>query len=161
MPQTPPFNDTIVRELAKILNETDLTEIEYELDNCKIRVVRERASVAAMNFAVPTPVAPSHGAPVTAAHAAPIVTPAAPADLSAHPGAIKAPMVGTAYRSPSPGAASFVEVGTSVKKDQTLCVIEAMKVMNQIRAPKDGVITQILIRDAEPVEYDHVLMIIE
>jgi acetyl-CoA carboxylase biotin carboxyl carrier protein len=157
MPQTPPFNDTIVRELAKILNETDLTEIEYELDNCKIRVVRERAAVAAMNFAVPAPTA---AAPMATA-ATPVAAPAAPADLSAHPGAIKAPMVGTAYRSPSPGAATFVEVGTVVKKDQTLCVIEAMKVMNQIRAPKDGVITQILVRDAEPVEYDHVLMIIE
>lgn len=157
MPQTPPFNDTIVRELAKILNETDLTEIEYELDNCKIRVVRERAAVAAMNFAVPAPTA---AVPMATA-ATPVAAPAAPADLSAHPGAIKAPMVGTAYRSPSPGAATFVEVGTAVKKDQTLCVIEAMKVMNQIRAPKDGVITQILVRDAEPVEYDHVLMIIE
>lgn len=155
MSSTPPFDDTIVRQLAKILNETDLTEIEYELKDCKIRVARERVSAAPMNVAVPTTSAPA------VASAAP-TTPASPVvDNSKRPGTIKAPMVGTVYRAPSPGASSFVEVGSMVKKDQTLCVIEAMKVMNQIRAPKDGVVTEILCRDADPVEYDQVLMIIE
>jgi acetyl-CoA carboxylase biotin carboxyl carrier protein len=158
MPSTPPFDDTIVRQLAKILNETDLTEIEYELNDCKIRVVRTRASVSPMHVAVPT--APA----LSSTPAATLVTPTAPAspvDNSKHPGAIKAPMVGTVYRAPSPGAPAFVEVGSAVKKDQTLCVIEAMKVMNQIRASKDGVVTAIFCRDADPIEYDQVLMIIE
>lgn len=155
MPQNPPFDDTLVRELAKILNETDLTEIEYELKDCKIRVARERTIASAVNFVAPA-------SPVTSS--SPTIAPAPelqPADHSKHPGAVKAPMVGTVYRAPSPGATPFVEVGATVKKDQTLCVIEAMKVMNQIRAPKDGVVTQIFCRDAEPIEYDHVLMIIE
>lgn len=154
MPSTPPFDDTIVRQLAKILNETDLTEIEYELNDCKIRVVRARASTSPMHAAIPaaTAVAPA---------AAPIAVAAAPVDNGKHPGAVKAPMVGTIYRAPSPGTPPFVEVGSTVKKDQTLCVIEAMKVMNQIRAPKDGVIKEIFCRDADPIEYDQVLMIIE
>lgn len=156
MSSTPPFDDTIVRQLAKILNETDLTEIEYELNECKIRVARERASAAPMHVAVPTSLTPTPAAPIAPVASAPSVV-----DHSKHPGAIKAPMVGTVYRAPSPGASPFVEVGSTVKKDQTLCVIEAMKVMNQIRAHKDGVVTEIFCRDADPIEYDQVLMIIE
>ena len=85
----------------------------------------------------------------------------APADPSAHPGAVKSPMVGTAYRAPEPGAASFVEIGSRVVQGQTLLIIEAMKTMNQIPAPRTGTVTQILIEDGQPVEFGEPLMIVE
>jgi acetyl-CoA carboxylase biotin carboxyl carrier protein len=157
MSDKPSFDEAIVRQLAKILKDTDLTEIEYELDKCRIRVARQTANpVGIANIALP-PQTLSAPSPQTVAQ------PAAPAeqDLSSHPGALKAPMVGTIYRAPTPGAANFVEVGATVKKDQTVVVIEAMKVMNQIRAPKDGKVMQILCKDADPVEYGQVLMVIE
>lgn len=144
----------LVRQLAELLNETGLTEIEVEDDDRKIRVARtvQAASVA---VAAPAPVA----APVAAPAAAPVAAPAAaPAD---HPGALKSPMVGTAYLAASPEAAPFVSVGDTVKEGDTVLIIEAMKVMNPIKAAKGGTVTQILVANAQPVEFGQPLLIIE
>ncbi|MBB4122264.1 acetyl-CoA carboxylase biotin carboxyl carrier protein [Martelella radicis] len=147
----------LVRELAVILNETDLTEIEVEQDGLHIRVARE-VTVApqhAMAYA-PAPAAPA-AAPQPAAAEAPAAAPAA-SNLDQ---AVKAPMVGTVYLAPAPGARPFIEVGANVKEGQTLLIIEAMKTMNQIPAPKSGKVTQILVDDAQPVEFDEPLVVIE
>ncbi|MEY4889693.1 MAG: Biotin carboxyl carrier protein of acetyl-CoA carboxylase [Pseudomonadota bacterium] len=142
----------LVRQLAELLNETGLTEIEVEDDDRKIRVARtvQAASVA---VAAPAPVA----APAAAPAAAP-VAPAAPAD---HAGALKSPMVGTVYLAASPEAAPFVSVGDTVKEGDTIVIIEAMKVMNPITATKGGKVTQVLVANGQPVEYDQPLVVIE
>lgn len=151
----------LIRELAELLNETGLTEIEMEKSGLKIRVAREiriAASVPAMAAM------PHHAAPVTqvaAAAAGPVPTQAGGSDPGKHPGAVKSPMVGTAYRSPEPGAASFIEVGSKVAQGDTLLIIEAMKTMNQIPAPRSGTVTAILFENAQPVEYGEPLVIIE
>lgn len=139
----------MIRELAKLLDETNLTEIEFERGGVRVRVARQ-------------------GHPVVAAVAAPRATAAAPAasdapagDLSKHPGAVPSPMVGTAYLGPEPGARPYVEVGSQVRAGQTLLIIEAMKTMNQIPAPRAGRVVQILVEDARPVEFGEPLMIIE
>jgi acetyl-CoA carboxylase biotin carboxyl carrier protein len=147
----------LIRELAELLNETGLTEIEMEKSGLKIRVAREikvAASVAAM------PMAHHAAAPAASAPAAAAPAPAV-ADPGKHPGAVKSPMVGTAYRCPEPGAASFVEVGSKVSQGDTLLIIEAMKTMNQIPAPRSGTVTAILFDNAQPVEYGEPLVIIE
>jgi len=140
----------LVRQLAELLNETGLTEIEVEDDDRKIRVARtlQAASVA---VAAPAPVA-------AAAPAAAPVAPTAPAD---HPGALKSPMVGTVYLAASPEAAPFVSVGDTVKEGETIVIIEAMKVMNPITATKGGKVTQVLVANGQPVEYDQPLVVIE
>ena len=139
----------LVRQLAELLNETGLTEIEVEDDDRKIRVAR---TLQAASVAVAAP-APAAGAPVAAP-----VAPAAPAD---HPGALKSPMVGTVYLAASPEAAPFVSVGDSVKEGDTIVIIEAMKVMNPITATKGGKVTQVLVANGQPVEYDQPLVVIE
>lgn len=143
----------LVRQLAELLNETGLTEIEVEDDDRKIRVARtlQAASVA---VAAPAPVA---AAPAAAPVAAP-VAPTAPAD---HPGALKSPMVGTVYLAASPEAAPFASVGDTVKEGDTVVIIEAMKVMNPITATKGGKVTQVLVSNGQPVEYDQPLVVIE
>lgn len=141
-----------IKELATILKETDLTEIEYETEVCRIRVAKHGMPMQAQTV-VPAPSI----APVVAA-----ISEEAPVQsLSQHPGLIKAPMVGTVYLSSQPDAPAFVSEGTTVKEGDTLLIIEAMKVMNPIRAHKAGVVKNILVSDAEPVEYDHGLIIIE
>ncbi|HCD80623.1 MAG TPA: acetyl-CoA carboxylase biotin carboxyl carrier protein, partial [Alphaproteobacteria bacterium] len=114
------------------------------------------------NMAPAMPVAPvaAPAAPVGEAASA-ASTAATPADAAAHPGAVTSPMVGTAYTSPEPGADAFIEVGSAVKKGQTLLIVEAMKVMNPITAPKDGTVSQILVQNAQPVEFGEALVIIE
>ena len=139
----------LVRQLAELLNDTSMTESEVETEECKIRVART-VQAAAVNYA-PAPVA----APAPAAPAAPA---AAPAD---HPGAVKSPMVGTAYLAASPEAAPFVNVGDSVKEGDTLIIIEAMKVMNPIVAPRGGKVTHLLVANGQPVEFDQPLAVIE
>ena len=147
-------DSALVRELALLLDETSLTEIEIERAGFRLRVARNVSVPAAM----PMPVAAA--APV--AIAAPAATaPAAAADISKHPGAVISPMVGTAYWAPEPGAKPFVEVGTKVSVGQTLLIIEAMKTMNQIPSPRAGTVTQILVEDGQPVEYGEPLVIIE
>jgi acetyl-CoA carboxylase biotin carboxyl carrier protein len=146
-------NDSaLIRELALLLDETSLTEIEIERAGLRVRVARNITMTAAMpaNFQVPA----SGGAGAS-------VTPAAVADLAKHPGVVLSPMVGTAYWSPEPGAKPFIEVGSKVSAGQTLLIIEAMKTMNQIPSPRAGTVTQILIEDGQPVEFGEPLVIIE
>lgn len=135
----------LIRELAGLLQETGLTEIEVSDKEHRLRVARQPATVAA------APAAPSAAASASAAEA-----PAA-----SHPGALTSPMVGTLYHAPEPGAAPFVAVGDQVRKGQTVAVIEAMKTFNEIPSPRDGVVRQILAENGAPVEYGDVLMLIE
>jgi acetyl-CoA carboxylase biotin carboxyl carrier protein len=151
------IDTALVRELAELLNETGLTEIEVEDDDRKIRVSRGAvASSAPVYAAAPTPLA---AAPAPAAAAPAPAEPAAPAgpDLT---NSVKSPMVGTCYLTPEPGAAPFVTVGQAVKEGDTLLIVEAMKVMNPIIAPRAGTITAILIETAQPVEFDQPLVVI-
>jgi acetyl-CoA carboxylase biotin carboxyl carrier protein len=149
----------LIRDLANILNDTDLSEIEVEQDDLRIRVSRSAppATVyaAAPQYA-PAPVA-APAAPVAAPAAA--AAPAAPARNPAN--TVTSPMVGTVYLSPAPGARAFVEVGATVKEGQTILIVEAMKTMNQIPAPKSGKVTEIIVNDAQPVEYGEALVVIE
>ena len=146
-------DSALIRELALLLDETSLTEIEIERAGLRVRVARN-VSIAA---SVPAAVQAAASATVLAASAAA----AAAADLSEHPGAVPSPMVGTAYWSPEPGAKPFIEVGAKVAVGQTLVIIEAMKTMNQIPSPRAGTVTQILVEDGQPVEFGEPLVIIE
>lgn len=145
-------DSALVRELALLLDETSLTEIEIERAGLRLRVARNISVAATM----PVPVA--HAAPVPVAAAAPATT---AADMSKHPGAVTSPMVGTAYWAPEPGVKPFVEVGSKVSVGQTLLIIEAMKTMNQIPSTRAGTVTQILVEDGQPVEFGEPLVIIE
>jgi acetyl-CoA carboxylase biotin carboxyl carrier protein len=136
----------LVRNLAALLQETGLTEIEYAVGERRIRVVRGAPAGPAVTLAMPSPM-PSAPAPGAAA-----------AELA---GAVKAPMVGTAYLAPQPGAEAFIKVGDQVREGQTLLIIEAMKVMNQIPAPRAGRVAQILVTDGAPVEYGQPLVVLE
>ncbi|TWD57522.1 biotin carboxyl carrier protein [Agrobacterium vitis] len=147
------IDQALIRELANILNETDLTEIEVSQDDVKIRVSRTAPQQMVMPQMQAYAQAP---APVAAAAAAPAAAPAR--DLSK---AVTAPMVGTVYMASAPGARPFIEVGTMVKEGQTLLIIEAMKTMNQIPSPRAGKVVEILIGDASPVEYGEPLVVIE
>jgi len=148
-------NDSgMIRELALLLDETNLTEIEVERAGLRVRVARNISVAAAVPAYAPAPAAAP--APVAAVATAP-----AAADMTKHPGAVPSPMVGTVYRAPEPGKPAFVDVGTKVAAGQTLVIIEAMKTMNQIPAPRAGTVTQILIEDGSPVEYGEALVIIE
>lgn len=142
----------IIRDLAEILNQTDLTDIEIEQGDLRIRVSRQ-ITVHATVPQAPMMAAPAATAPAPAAEAA------KPADVSKN--AVPSPMVGTAYLAPAPGARAFIEVGQQVKEGQTLMIIEAMKTMNQIPAPRAGTVTAILVEDAQPVEYGEPLVVIE
>jgi acetyl-CoA carboxylase biotin carboxyl carrier protein len=144
----------LIRELASLLDETSLTEIELERAGLRIRVARNVTVAAAVPSALPQAAA---AVPVVAATAAA----AASTDLSKHPGVVPSPMVGTAYWAPEPGAKPFVEVGAKVSVGQTLMIIEAMKTMNQIPSPRAGTVTQILVEDGQPVEFGEPLVIIE
>jgi acetyl-CoA carboxylase biotin carboxyl carrier protein len=147
----------LVRDLAGILNETNLTEIEVELNDLKIRVSRQAPAVHAI--AAPPAYAPA--APLPVASAAPAGASAAPAPADPAKNAVPSPMVGTAYLSPAPDAKAFIEVGQSVMEGQTLLIIEAMKTMNQIPSPRSGTVKAILVEDAQPVEYGMPLVVIE
>ena len=141
----------LIRDLAGILNDTNLTEIEVELGDLKVRVSRQAPAVHAI--AAPQPsYAPAAALPAAAA---------APAAVDVSKNAVPSPMVGTAYLAPSPDAKAFIEIGTKVKEGQTLLIIEAMKTMNQIPSPRAGTVTAILFEDATPVEYGMPLVVIE
>ena len=144
-------DSALIRELALLLDETSLTEIEIERTGLRVRVARTISVSAAM---------PANFQPVASA-AAVSAAPAAGADLAKHPGAVPSPMVGTAYWAPEPGAKPFIDVGTKVSAGQTLLIIEAMKTMNQIPSPRAGTVTQILVEDGQPVEFGEPLVIIE
>jgi acetyl-CoA carboxylase biotin carboxyl carrier protein len=149
-----PDDSALIRELALLLDETSLTEIEIERAGLRVRVARN-VSVAASVPAAYLPAAATAPAAVGAAASG------AMADPAKHPGVVPSPMVGTAYWSPEPGAKPFVEVGTKVSAGQTLLIIEAMKTMNQIPSPRAGTVTQILVEDGQPVEFGEPLVIIE
>ncbi|EKF42705.1 acetyl-CoA carboxylase biotin carboxyl carrier protein [Nitratireductor indicus] len=151
----PGIDQQLIRELATILNETQLTEIEVEQDDLRIRVSKQSPAAAVQAYA-PAP-APVAAAPAAAAPRAGDEKPAAADSKNAVP----SPMVGTAYRSPAPGANAFIEIGQTVREGQTLLIIEAMKTMNQIPAPRSGTVTAILFEDAQPVEYGEPLVVIE
>ena len=141
----------LVRKLAGLLDETGLTEIEFAEGEKRIRVTKGGTAPAFYTQA------PAGAAPAPAA----VTSPPAALGVSSHPGALTSPMVGTAYVSSEPGGPPFVRVGDTVKAGQTVLIIEAMKVMNPIKAPKAGMISQILVGDAQPVEFGEVLMTIE
>ena len=147
-------DSALLRELAELLSANDLTEIEVEDGDRKIKVRREAAPV----MAAPQAYAPAAPAPAPAAAPA---APAAEAAPAAALDAIKSPMVGTAFLAPEPGSKPFITAGQKVAVGDTLLIVEAMKVMNPIVAPKAGVVRQILVQDAQPVEYDQPLVIIE
>ena len=149
-----PFDPVAVRALAMILADTGLTEIEIEGKEGRIRVVRAAATVVAAPQ-VTVPVAAPASAP------APVAAPVAVEDVGKHPGAVLSPMVGVAYLAPEPGATPFIAVGQAVSAGQTLLLIEAMKTFNQIKAPRAGTVTRILVTPGSPVEYDEPLLILE
>lgn len=150
---------SLVRQLAEILNETDLTEVEVERGELRIRVAREvTVNAAPVQYAA----APAPAAASAAAVAAPAAMPSDPATIVARAGEeVKSPMVGTAYLQPSPEAPPFIQPGDKVKKGQTLLIVEAMKTMNPIQAPRDGVVAEILVGDAQPVEFGEPLVLLE
>ncbi|MBS0529614.1 MAG: acetyl-CoA carboxylase biotin carboxyl carrier protein [Proteobacteria bacterium] len=139
----------LIRELAALLDETNLTEIEIERTGLRVRIARN-VSIAAAAPAGYQTLAPAAAAPAAGA-----------ADISKHPGMVPSPMVGTCYWAPEPGAKPFIDVGTKVTAGQTLLIIEAMKTMNQIPSPRAGTVTQILVEDGQPVEFGEPLVIIE
>ena len=151
-----------IRELADLLDNSSLSEIEVEENGLKIRVAR--AAPAAVQMTAPVIAAPAAApAPATAPQAAPAAAGEAGGkdDAANHPGAVTSPMVGTAYAAPEPGADPFIKRGDTVEEGQTLLIVEAMKVMNPIPAPKAGVVKDILFSDAQPVEFGEPLLIIE
>jgi acetyl-CoA carboxylase biotin carboxyl carrier protein len=147
---TKSFDADLVRSLAELLDQTNLTEIEYDTGSVRIRVARQGL-----------PMAVHHAIPTAAPAAAPVAAPAAADDGVGHPGAVTSPMVGVAYLSPEPGAAKFIDVGSTVSEGQTLMLIEAMKTFNPIRAHRGGKVTRILVTDNQPVEFGEPLVIIE
>jgi acetyl-CoA carboxylase biotin carboxyl carrier protein len=137
-----------VRELSELLNETGLTEIEIEQNGARIRVARQPNGHAPVQFVTPSSAPPTPASTESAAQKGPV------------PGAVTSPMVGTVYVAPEPGAQPFVKVGQSVAEGDTLFIVEAMKTMNPITAPHAGVVTEVCVRDAEPVEFGQTLIII-
>lgn len=155
---------TFIKALAELLNENDLTELEVmreygDNDSLNVRVSRQ-APPAATPVAVSTPAPATAPAPAAAAPAPAAEAPAPSGDPAQDPGAVTSPMVGTAYLQPEPGAAAFVSVGDEVAEGQTLMIVEAMKTMNQIPAPRAGKVTRILVSDGDPVEFGSPLMIL-
>jgi acetyl-CoA carboxylase biotin carboxyl carrier protein len=149
-PKTPMVDHALILELTKLLDETGLTEIEIEQDGQRVRVARGGV------VAAPAPRAAAAAPPQVVTESI-----ATPTDPAKHPGVVNSPMVGTAYAAPEPGAKPFIEIGGHVKAGDTLLVIEAMKTMNQIPAPRAGVVKQILFEDGQPVEFGEPLVIIE
>jgi acetyl-CoA carboxylase biotin carboxyl carrier protein len=152
------FDPATIRELAQILRESDLTEIELIDNDMRVKLVRQ-VTVAAMAMPVAAHAAPAPAAAPAAAAAPPA---ARTAEIDAdHPGAVNSPMVGVAYLSPEPTSAPFVTVGSKVTQGQTLLLIEAMKTYNQIKSPRAGTVTRILVESGTPVEFGEPLMIVE
>lgn len=156
MAKSEPFDPDLVRELAKMVAETDLTEIEVEKGDLRIRVARKIEQIAVQ--VAPAPLA---AAPAAIAAASAPGTPAIPAKGAAHPGAVPSPMVGTAYLRPSPEAKPFIDVGSKVAAGDKVLLIEAMKTFNEIVAPRAGTVTAIFVEDGTPVEFGEALLVIE
>ncbi|WP_404382570.1 acetyl-CoA carboxylase biotin carboxyl carrier protein [Caenispirillum salinarum] len=158
MTSKPTIDSAAVRDLATLLDETGLSEIEYETETVRIRVARGGISGQTIMAA---PQSAGMPAPAPAAAAMPAPAPATAEDAAKHPGAVTSPMVGVLYNSPEPGAAPFIAEGAKVSEGQTLFLIEAMKTFNPVRAPKSGTVTKILADDAQAVEFGEPLCIIE
>lgn len=153
--------DTVlIEKLAELLQRTGLTEIELSEGEARIRVAKQPAPIAANATLQPAPVMAPSPEPVQQQAAVAPATPAGSADAD-HPGAVRAPMVGTAYLTPEPGADPFVSAGSEVQEGQTLLIVEAMKVMNPIRAPRSGRVASVMVSNGDPVEYDELLLIID
>lgn len=155
MAQQVKIDPDAVRALAELLRETDLTEIEYQIDSLRIKVLRSVPQAVVPVSVQPTPSAADQ-VPQKEGTATPVSD-----NLENHPGVIEAQMVGTVYLSPGPEAAPFVSVGDTVSQGQTLFIIEAMKVMNMIKAPRSGVVKHIFVKDAQPVEYGDPIIIVD
>ena len=153
-PKAPLVDHELIHELTKLLDETGLTEIEIEQHGQRVRVARTPAAVAALAPAAAPAALRLEAQPATE-------TAGAPADLSKHPGVVTSPMVGTAYIAPEPGAKPFIDIGSQVKAGDTQLIVEAMKTMNQIPAPRAGTVVQILFEDGQPVEFGEPLVIVE
>jgi acetyl-CoA carboxylase biotin carboxyl carrier protein len=153
-----PIDPELVRDLAKLISETDLTEIEVEKGDLRIRVAR---TVTAMVQVPAHALQPAQPAPAAASAPAPAPVVATKATAAANPNAVKSPMVGTAYRRPSPDAKPFVEIGSTVKEGERVLLVEAMKTFNEIVAHKSGAVSAILVEDGQPVEYGEPLLIID
>jgi acetyl-CoA carboxylase biotin carboxyl carrier protein len=149
----------LIADLAKLLNKSDLSEIEVQKGDLRIKLART-LTVAPMAHAVHV-AAPTVSAPTAAAPAAPMPGPGTGKIDASHPGAVASPMVGTAYRRPSPDAKAFVEVGSVVKAGEKILLIEAMKTFNEIVAPRAGTVTSVLVEDGQPVEFGEALIVIE
>ena len=163
MPEKPPLSDktvkfdtSLIRELAAILREADLGEIEVEQGDLRIKVVKPETKTI---FAAAPSYAPATSAPAAAAPAAAAAT--AKAAAADHPGAVKSPMVGTVYLQPDENSPTFVKPGDTVAAGQTLLLIEAMKTFNPVPAPRAGKVTQVLVKNTQPVEFGEPLIIIE
>ena len=139
------IDQSLITDLAGLLEENNLSEIEYENETMRIRVSRSFGAAA----------------PMVSAPAPATIADASPRDLASDPGAVPSPMVGTAYLSPAPGAKQFVAIGENVKEGQTVLIVEAMKTMNQIAAPRSGKVTAIFVDDGQPVEFGEPLLVIE
>ncbi|MBB5763346.1 acetyl-CoA carboxylase biotin carboxyl carrier protein [Methylorubrum rhodesianum] len=157
MAKNEPFDPELVRELARMVAETDLSEIEVEKGDLRIRVARKIEAVSVQ--VAPAAPAMVAAAPVAAAPAA--MAPAPAKSGAGHPGAVPSPMVGTAYLRPSPDAKPFIEVGTKVQAGDKLLLVEAMKTFNEIVAPRAGTVTAIFVEDGMPVEYGEALLVLE
>lgn len=145
-------DEDLIRRLATLLEETELSEIEYEADGRRVRVVRREAQVVGWAPAAPAQPAAPGAAPMAGQ---------APAAEAIPTGAVTSPMVGTVFTAPEPGAPAFVKVGDSVKEGQTLLIIEAMKVMNPLSSPRAGKVVRVMVRDGQPVEFGEPLLVIE
>ena len=159
MAQQVKIDPDAVRALAELLRETDLTEIEYQIDSLRIKVLRSVPQAVVPVSVQPAPSVVAGSTTASEGTSAPM--PAASDNLENHPGVIEAQMVGTVYLSPGPEAAPFVSVGDTVSQGQTLFIIEAMKVMNMIKAPRSGVVKHIFVKDAQPVEYGDPIIIVD
>jgi len=167
MTKSSQVDQDLIRAIAELLNKENLAEIEIEQEDFRVRVTRSYPSeaptfaAAPMHYMAPPAAAAAPAAPSAPAGSVPAAAPAGGEDLSANPGTLTSPMVGTAYRAPEPGKPPFVDVGTKVSEGQTVLIIEAMKTMNQIPAHRSGTVTRILVDDAQPVEYGEPLVVIE
>ena len=154
-----------IQSLAELLSANDLTELQVKReygDNDSLNVRVSRATNVVASVAAPAPAAPAPAAAPSAPSAAPAAAPAPAAeDPADHPGVVPSPMVGTAYLSPEPGASAFVSVGSTVSEGDTLMIVEAMKTMNHIPAPRAGTVKRIMVTDGDPVEFGAPLMILE
>jgi acetyl-CoA carboxylase biotin carboxyl carrier protein len=158
MSKNDPFDPELVRELAKLINETDLSEIEVEKGDLRIRVAR-RVETVQVQVAAPAHAMAAVAAPAPAAGPGGTLERAKAG--AGHPGAVPSPMVGTAYRRPSPDAKLFVDVGSKVEAGEKLLLIEAMKTFNEIVAPRAGTVTAVFVEDGQPVEFGEPLLVIE